>query len=78
MTNTYELTTKNVQAYEVVENCPDATDYVVAVVKGEDAAGLVHHDGEARHREWADYRRERGTCSRLFGTQNAQTYPSFL
>lgn len=40
MTNTYELTTKNVQAYEVVENGPDATDYVVAVVKGENAASL--------------------------------------
>ena len=40
MTNTYELTTKNAQAYEVVENGPDATDYVVAVVKGENAAGL--------------------------------------
>ena len=40
MTNTYELTTKNVQAYEVVENGPDATDYVVAIVKGENAASL--------------------------------------
>ena len=40
MINTYELTTKNVQAYEVVENGPDATDYVVAVVKGENAALL--------------------------------------
>ena len=41
MTNTYELTTKNVQAYEVVENGPDATDYVVAAVKGENAAQLL-------------------------------------
>ncbi|HCR6297391.1 TPA: hypothetical protein OO481_004419 [Shigella flexneri] len=40
MTDTYELTTKNVQAYEVVENGPDSTDYVVAVVKGENAARL--------------------------------------
>lgn len=40
MTNTYELTTKNVRAYEVVENGPDSTDYVVAVVKGENAALL--------------------------------------
>ena len=40
MTNTYELTTKNVQAYEVVENGQDSTDYVVAVVKGENAALL--------------------------------------
>lgn len=40
MTNTYELTTKNVPEYEVVENGPDATDYVVAVVKGENAATL--------------------------------------
>lgn len=40
MTNTYELTTKNVQPYEVVENGPDSTDYVVAVVKGENAAML--------------------------------------
>ncbi|QIN97977.1 hypothetical protein QA066_gp24 [Salmonella phage pink] len=40
MTDTYELTTKNVQAYEVVENGPDSTDYVVAVVKGENAACL--------------------------------------
>lgn len=41
MTNTYELTTKNVPEYEVVENGPDATDYVVAVVKGENAATLL-------------------------------------
>lgn len=40
MTNTYKLTTKNVQPYEVVENGPDSTDYVVAVVKGENAAML--------------------------------------
>lgn len=40
MINTYELTAKNVQPYEVVENGPDSTDYVVAVVKGENAAML--------------------------------------
>lgn len=40
MANTYELTTKNVQTYEVVENGPDSTDYVVAIVKGENAAML--------------------------------------
>lgn len=40
MTNTYELTTENVLTYEVVENGPDATDYVVALVKGENVASL--------------------------------------
>jgi len=38
--NTYELTTKYAPAFEVVENGPDATDYVVATVKGENAALL--------------------------------------
>lgn len=38
--NTYDLTTKNVPAFEVVENGPDSTDYVVATVKGETAARL--------------------------------------
>ncbi|MGU7278649.1 hypothetical protein ACV2IM_21370 [Salmonella enterica subsp. enterica serovar Morehead] len=38
--NTYELTTKYAPAFEVVENGPDATDYVVATVKGENAARL--------------------------------------
>lgn len=38
--NTYDLTTKNVPAFEVVENGPDSTDYVVATVKGEAAALL--------------------------------------
>lgn len=38
--NTYDLTTKNVPAFEVVENGPDSTDYVVATVKGENAARL--------------------------------------
>lgn len=36
--NTYELTTKYLPTFEVVENGPDATDYVVATVKGENAA----------------------------------------
>ncbi|MGK1930562.1 hypothetical protein ACR91X_24835 [Klebsiella pneumoniae] len=38
--NTYDLTTKNAPAFEVVENGPDSTDYVVATVKGEAAARL--------------------------------------
>ncbi len=38
--DTYAMTTKNVPAYEVVENGPDSTDYVVAKVKGENAAHL--------------------------------------
>lgn len=38
--NTYELTTKYLPTFEVVENGPDATDYVVATVKGENAARL--------------------------------------
>ena len=38
--NTYDLTTKNVPAFEVVENGPDSTDHVVATVKGEAAARL--------------------------------------
>nr|DAP28055.1 MAG TPA: hypothetical protein [Caudoviricetes sp.] len=38
--NTYDLTTKNVLAFEVVENGPDSTDYVAATVKGEAAARL--------------------------------------
>lgn len=38
--NTYELTTRYVPTFEVVENGPDASDYVVANVKGENAARL--------------------------------------
>lgn len=38
--NTYDLTTKNVPAFEVVENGPDSTDYIVATVKGENSARL--------------------------------------
>lgn len=38
--NTYDLTTKHAPIYEVVENGPDATDYVVATVKGENSAWL--------------------------------------
>lgn len=38
--DTYSLTTKNVQDFEIVENGPDATDYVVDTVKGENAAAL--------------------------------------
>ena len=38
--NTYELTTKYLSTFEVVENGPDATDYVVATVKGENPARL--------------------------------------
>jgi len=38
--NTYELTTKYLPTFEVVENGPDATDYVVAKVKGENPARL--------------------------------------
>ncbi|EMV8138390.1 hypothetical protein AADC78_004796 [Escherichia coli] len=38
--NTYELTTKYAPDFEVVENGPDATDYVVATVKGENPARL--------------------------------------
>ncbi|HHT0105341.1 TPA: hypothetical protein ACTXAP_004738 [Raoultella planticola] len=38
--DTYGLTTKNQQDFEVVENGPDATDYVVDTVKGENAAHL--------------------------------------
>ncbi|GKP26422.1 hypothetical protein [Klebsiella quasipneumoniae] len=38
--NTYELTSKAQPTFEVVENGPDATDYVVDTVKGENAARL--------------------------------------
>lgn len=38
--NTYDITTKNAPSFEVVENGPDSSDYVVATVKGESAARL--------------------------------------
>ena len=38
--NTYELTTRYVPTFEVVENGPDATDYIVGTVKGENSARL--------------------------------------
>ena len=40
MFNTYDITTKNVPTFEIVENGPDSTDYIVDTVKGENAARL--------------------------------------
>lgn len=47
--NTYELTKKYAPAFEVVENGPDATDYVVATVKGENPARLKAAAYQARN-----------------------------
>lgn len=47
--NTYELTKKYAPAFEVVENGPDATDYVVTTVKGENPARLKAAAYQARN-----------------------------
>ncbi|HDS1149902.1 TPA: hypothetical protein QDZ66_000617 [Pluralibacter gergoviae] len=38
--DTYDLTPKALPAFDVVENGPDAMDYVVDTVKGENSARL--------------------------------------